>query len=414
MAYPAIRRATAVLALATLPGFPLAAFDTFWHSQCSRKVGQTFGFTEQAWKIMQLGNFSPDFFGPVSEYAAKSPAFPIPGLDQSQADSPQIRGAALFLHFDNLSRELQSNSDIDYIFSHLLQQAQTLIAGYNRLAVDSRVRKTLTLVTLGAALHAVQDFYSHSDWTHNDFDATRVKTVRSDGILRAPTWFEFRGRYGDPAGWPIQTRSGIYPPIVGERYTHTHMNHDNSRLVYPESENPGPSLRPQAEYHSAGPVPALGDEGSDLAHQQFAVDSAAAASVEFVAKVEENPEAKNAIESAKTWRLSGKDARLAKELDAGYYTAMAISCAAGKWDGNEPPGSRGAVCWSVLAQRVDSVSGSGSKFESELLGLASSLLMPRALRFTGMFWDVHGQYHILEQLAEGFGSSSGHYQLPKK
>ena len=35
------------------------------------------------------------------------------------------------------------------------------------------------------------------------------------------------------------------------------MNHDNSLLVYPESENPGPPLRPQAEYHKAGPVPAL-------------------------------------------------------------------------------------------------------------------------------------------------------------
>jgi hypothetical protein len=40
--------------------------------------------------------------------------------------------------------------------------------------------------------------------------------------------------------------------------------------------------------------------------------------------------------------------------------------------------------------------------------------MPAALKFTGMFWDVHGQYHILEHLAEGFGSDTGHYQFPKK
>jgi hypothetical protein len=35
--------------------------------------------------------------------------------------------------------------------------------------------------------------------------------------------------------------------------------------------------------------------------------------------------------------------------------------------------------------------------------------MPVALRFTGMFWDVHGRYHILEHLAEDIGSDSGHY-----
>ncbi len=93
---------------------------------------------------------------------------------------------------------------------------------------------------------------------------------------------------------------------------------------------------------------------------------------------------------------------------------MAISCAAGKWDGDDPAGSRGVICRSVLGRRLNSVSSVGSQLESEILGLATSILMPAALRFTGMFWDVHGQYHILEHLAEGFGSASGHYQFPKK
>jgi hypothetical protein len=411
----AVRQSVALLALAALIAPHMAGFDTYWHSQCSRRVGEAFGFTDQAWKIMQLGNFSPDFFGPVSEYAVKSPQFSIPGLDEYQAGNPQVRGAALFLHFDNLDRAIHGNSDFDYIFSLLLQHTQTLLAGYNQIKVDDRVRKTLILVTLGAALHSVQDFYSHSDWIHNNFDSTEVKMVHpTGGGIRAPTWFEFRSRYGDPAKWAFQVRSGIYPPPGGERYTHTHMNHDNSRLVYPEPENPGPLMRPQAEYHNAGPVPARGDNETDLAHQQLAVDTAAAASIEFVKKIEENAGAKKAIEYAKVWKLKGPDARLAKELEAGYYTAMAISCAAGKWDGDDPPGERGVVCRSVLAQRVNSASGEGSKLESEILGLATNILMPAALKFTGMFWDVHAQYHILEHLAEGFGSDTGHYQFPKK
>jgi hypothetical protein len=30
-----------------------------------------------------------------------------------------------------------------------------------------------------------------------------------------------------------------------------------------------------------------------------------------------------------------------------------------------------------------------------------------------MFWDVHGQYHILERLAQDLGSNSGHYSFAR-
>jgi hypothetical protein len=410
-----VRRFTSLVTLAAAFGFPAAAFDTYWHQLCSQSVGKEFGFTDHAWKIMQLGNFSPDFFGPVSEYAVKNPAARLEGLDRYQADNPQVRGAALLLHFDNLNRELQGNADFDYLFSSLLSKTQSLLADYNQLKVDDRVRKTLTLVTLGAALHSVQDFYSHSDWVHNDFDATAAKMVKMEsGGVRAPTWFEFRDRYPEPTRWTFHVQSGIYPPLGGERFTHTHMNHDNARLVYPEAENPGPLIRSQAEYHNAGPVPARGDDASNLAHQQLAVHTAIAASMEFVRRVEDDAGAKKAIEFARVWNLKGKDARLGRELDAGAYTMMVISCAAGKWDGEDPPADRGVLCRSVLEKKIDSAGGAGSRLESEIIGLASGILVPFALKYTGMFWDVHSQYHVLEHLAEGFGSDTDHYRLPKK
>jgi hypothetical protein len=281
--------------------------------------------------------------------------------------------------------------------------------------VDERTHKILTLVTLGASLHATQDFYSHSDWIHNDFDKTEVKMVKlPSGGLRAPTWFEFRSKNNDPDKWPFQVKSGIYPPIAGARNTHTHMNHDNSRLTYTEYENPGQLLRSQAEYHNAGPTPARGDDASDEAHQQLAVNTAIAASIEWVRKIEENSDARKAIESAKGWNLKTHDPHLAKELQAGIVTEMALSCAAGTWDGNDPPGDRGTFCRSVLERRMNSIGGTtGSQLEAEIIGLAANFVMPFALKFTGMFWDVHGQYHILERLAEGVGSNSGHYNFVK-
>jgi hypothetical protein len=94
---------------------------------------------------------------------------------------------------------------------------------------------------------------------------------------------------------------------------------------------------------------------------------------------------------------------------------MAISCAAGKWDGDDPPGDPGTLCRSVLERKMNMLgSTTGSELESEIIGLAANLVTPFALKFTGMFWDVHGQYHILEHLAEGVGSNSGHYGFAKK
>src|SRR5207253_4067808 len=183
------RKILAVLTLAALLVSSAAGFDTYWHSQCSQKVGEQFGFTEDAWKIMQLGNFSPDFFGPVSEYASKNlKGEELDRLNQYNANNSQVRGAAIFLHFDNLNNDFQSNSNFDFLFSHLLQSTQNLLAGYNKLNIDERTRKVLTLVTLGASLHAVQDFYSHSDWSHNDSDKMDVKMVKLPaGAVRAPT-----------------------------------------------------------------------------------------------------------------------------------------------------------------------------------------------------------------------------------
>jgi hypothetical protein len=37
-----------------------------------------------------------------------------------------------------------------------------------------------------------------------------------------------------------------------------------------------------------------------------------------------------------------------------------------------------------------------------------------ALKFTGMFWDIYGQYHLLEDLVQGIGSNSGHYAVQNK
>ena len=120
-----MRKISALVALVALVASPAGGLDSYWHSQCNQKVGAQFGFTEDAWKVMQLGNFSPDFFGPVSEYGSRNfKSKELQAVNEYIANNPQVRGAAIYLHFDNLNGDFQHNSDFDYVFSHLLQNTQ--------------------------------------------------------------------------------------------------------------------------------------------------------------------------------------------------------------------------------------------------------------------------------------------------
>src|SRR5215470_8855060 len=136
-----IRKFSGLMALIALLASPAAGFDTYWHSQCTQRVGQQFGFTEDAWKIMQLGNFSPDLFGPVSDYASKNLAGKeLEALRQYGANNAQVRDAALFFHFDDLNSEIRSNANFDFLFARLLDNTQKLLAGFNTLKIDDRTR----------------------------------------------------------------------------------------------------------------------------------------------------------------------------------------------------------------------------------------------------------------------------------
>ncbi|HEX4606348.1 MAG TPA: hypothetical protein VH724_20275 [Candidatus Angelobacter sp.] len=412
------RKFLVLLMLMAFLASPAAGFDTFWHNEAMRKVGDEFSFSEDARKIMQLGNFSPDFFGPVAEFAGNGlPGKGMEGLNQYLAKNAQDRAAAIFLHFDNLNGELDRNSKFDFIFTRLLQNTQAALAAYYKQTdADERTRKVMVLITLGASLHAVQDFYSHSNWVHQDFDGTKVKLVPlPGGGHRAPTWFEFRGQSGEPDQWPFLVKTGTYPPVADSVGTHTHMNHDNSRLIYKEYETAGQPLLSQAHYHTAGAVPALEqDAASVTAHQQFAFNTAVAASTEWVRKVKENAEAKVAIEFAQGWQLKLKEPKLAKELEAGLATQLALSCAAGKWDGEDPPGDRGVLCKTVLDKAISATSSSaGARLQALIIGLATRAAFPYALKYTGKFWEVHGQYHLLDKLTAGIAAENGHYSLQK-
>jgi hypothetical protein len=48
-----------------------------------------------------------------------------------------------------------------------------------------------------------------------------------------------------------------------------------------------------------------------------------------------------------------------------------------------------------------------------VIGVVTRAAFPLALKYTGKFWDVHRQYHILDSLAQNIGSASRQYVFSK-
>jgi hypothetical protein len=423
---PLLRKVLASLTLlATVVSQPVVAFDTFWHSADTSAAGKQLGFTDDAINIVQFGNFSgPDFFGPLydtvlgeriegvqpkMEAAVKAVAEQM--LDfRMKPNTQTVRKMAAFMHFDNIHGRLDANWKFDYLFLLLLKNTQTTISGfYKDSSIPPGHKRLLVLMTLGGSMHVVQDFYSHSDWTHQDFQKLGFSLVRMPwGKDRDPTWFEVRAKLGDPANWPFKVCSGVYPPPrtllevrdtwLGSPMTHTAMNHDNSQLFYDK--------KPQEDNHRFGPFPTKpGDDAAIREHQLFAANTAAGASIEWIQKVMEDPVAKEAINAYKGTKFAKNDATLTF-LTQALGSMLFMSCVAAKWDGDKPPARRQKECYGMYlvaggAAPADLMPGVGVPgFYGGIIPSPYSLL-----------WGLHVKYNIVEHLTKDFGSQSGDYNF---
>jgi len=299
------------------------------------------------------------------------------------------------MHFDNLYGKVDRNWKFDYIWTRLFENTATAISSYyDDQNLNEGTRKMLILITLGASLHMLEDFYSHSDWIHFDFIKMGFPQQQTDwGKDRAPTWFEVRTKLGAPAtdgiveNWPFHVFSGIYPPpaetaaipftTLSVPMTHTNMNHDNSQLFYEDAS--------QIKFHKYGAYPAT-DEASANVHQLYAVNTSAAAAIEWVTMLEEKSKVKEAIEFAKDWNLGVFNQAMLRDLEDGLHLILLLSCAKHKWDGDNPSQARQNECSAV--------------------NMIAGIKIPSMLN---EFWAIYPEHGILERLTKGIGDQSGKY-----
>lgn len=146
---------------------PAFAFDTGHHSDLTKEALQDQGFGETAIQTVQVQNWLVDYF--------------------SSSPTSSIEGDVAKLHFDNLF----TTEQIRNYWGRLTVNTRSAVQQ------AAREKDTLKLLTiLGISLHAVQDFYSHSNWVETHPRST-------SGPYRPETWFD------SPSGTGLYT--GYYP-----------------------------------------------------------------------------------------------------------------------------------------------------------------------------------------------------------
>lgn len=114
---------------------PAQAFDTGHHFDLTREAMQDRGFGNTAIEVAQLENWLTDYY--------------------SSSPTSSIKSEVGLLHFDNLLNTQQ----VSNYWGHFTINTR------NAVQQATRDRDALKLLTvMGISLHAVQDFYTHSNW----------------------------------------------------------------------------------------------------------------------------------------------------------------------------------------------------------------------------------------------------------
>ncbi len=151
---------------------PALAFDSGDHSDLTRQTLTDQGFGETALQIVQVQNWLVDYF--------------------SSSPTSFITSDVEKLHFDNLFTTDQIRNYWGWLTVNTRSAVQ-------QAAKEKDTLKLLTL--LGVSLHAVQDFYSHSNWIETHPRST-------SGSYSPETWFD-----SPPGAGSSGLYTGSYPNL---------------------------------------------------------------------------------------------------------------------------------------------------------------------------------------------------------
>jgi hypothetical protein len=183
------------------------AFDTWWHAECTRKAMVANGFSNDARLATQVSNYVTDFQSAILFGSG------IPEKERVEVFKLKQEMSYEYMHFD----AIYTTADIEKNWQKLYENSIATLKKYNNNPeVKSGFRLIVLFNILGATLHIVQDFYSHSNW---------VNTYVSLNKPAIPTWFGEDSAYRRS----LQLYTGAYPDgsAKGQK-NHADLNKDCS------------------------------------------------------------------------------------------------------------------------------------------------------------------------------------------
>lgn len=188
------------------------AFDTWWHAESTRKAAVVNGFSSDARLALQASNYITDFFPAYAVLNEKMRGVDITAI-QLPAD-PSFE----YMHFDAIF----TLKDIENNWQLLLNNT---IRALRKYAASGDVKPGFRLIVLlnivGASLHTVQDFYSHSNWVN------RYIALGSESNI--PIWYETT----NADRIKLNLTTGAYPDGSAKgKQNHADLNKDFSTRTY--------------------------------------------------------------------------------------------------------------------------------------------------------------------------------------
>ncbi len=394
---------------------PALAFDTSWHYKSSQAVIDYYELPPHSARILHIGTWGPDYYqvfqlliGEKLKYLEDEHSLRlIPGIKQALRQASnlgeehiEMQKRSVFMHFDNIHFELEENKQFDALFKKLFNNLVHLLSStYTNPHFSVEKKRSIMLLALGSALHMVQDFYAHTNWVDLDFAQYHWRWRQLS--TRAPTYFEAKQVFGagfhQPPEFPFLIESGIYEggektakedlpkTQQGIPKSHDYLSHDHTQLNSATHDN--------VRLHNCGAVPTA--QFSAVLHQQFAVQTAMAASLEWMRWLKQSDKMKVVFELIK----QPVERRLFRDASDHLILGMKrSSCLVGAWDGSHPIASEAHEC-----------KAAGLSISHVMLEVLHGYHEPLPTPFNE-FWQLYLEQDIIGQLIEGLGDlDSGHY-----
>jgi uncharacterized membrane protein YwzB len=328
------------------------AFDTWWHAECTRKAMVANGFSGDARLAVQVSNYFTDYLAVVNDLIKEHTSGK---LDIATEDCYK------FMHFDAIFK----NEDIEKNWTLLYENTVNCIKKY---ATANSTKPGFRLIVffniLGASLHIVQDFYSHSNWV-NSFIEMKASPI--------PVWYD-----------KTPEERKLLKMFTG---------------AYPDGSSPG--KKNHADLNKDFSSRPLNKEG---------VETAERASTDWVKRIMEAvPEAPWA--ELKSYNIQSNMAmkRFLVSLDATFLTSSSI--VAGHFDGNTPAKFVFSAEKSMPKERVQAAAALALTLDQYKLNIYTP---GNEHNLPSPYWSGFMVYYIVRDIAAGLKHNKTVYKKPDK